>query len=69
MSAWAHDGGRWLHRPWWKVAANTVLRAFQSGPRKVVIYTRCEPNGQRAPARTLDVVGYGFGFVLHEVPR
>ena len=66
MSAWKPDGGRWLHRPWWKVAINTVLRVFLTGPGTTEIYTRCEHNGQREPARVWEAVGYGIGKVMHQ---
>ena len=64
LSGWWWTGGRWLHRPWWKVAINTVLRAFQPWPRKLVIYTKCE-RGPEDPDRPPRVLGYGFGLVLH----
>ena len=63
---WEHANGAWLHRPWWKVAINTVLRALQPWPRKLVIYTRCEHNGQLEPARVWEAVGYGIGKVMHQ---
>ncbi len=54
-----------MHRPWWKVAINTVLRWLQPHtPRKLVVYTRCTDceDGSDSPPR---VLGYGFGRVLH----
>lgn len=30
-SNWVYLDGGWRHRPWWKVAINTVLRAIQRG--------------------------------------
>lgn len=60
MSAWLRVDGDWRHRPWWKVAVNTALRFFQRGPRKFVIYTRCDDT--TSPPT---VTGYGFGRVLH----
>jgi hypothetical protein len=59
---WLLVEGDWLHRPWWKVAINTALRAFQPQPRKWVVYTRTEGGSATAPPR---VLGYGFGRVLH----
>lgn len=52
------DGG-WNHRPWWKVAVNTVLRLLQPGiRRKWVVYTRSVGDPPVA-------IGYGFGRVYH----
>lgn len=66
---WRCDGGEWrrfdwMHRPWWKVAANTVLRFFQRrGPGyKWVITTKADmPDGVAPPITR----GYGFGKVWH----
>ena len=58
---WCLSGGRWLHRPWWKVAVNTILRWLQPGiVCKWVVYTRTTIDGD--PPR---VLGYGFGRVKH----
>lgn len=63
---WVRREDRWLHRPWWKVAINTVLRAMQRrGPgRKLVIFTRCDVACETVtvPPR---VLGYGIGWVQH----
>ena len=59
MSAWSFVDGAWLHRPWWKVAINTVLRAVQPQRRKWLIYSRCFGGGVEPPI----CVGYGFGRV------
>jgi len=43
--AWVNDLGKWLHRPWWKVAINTVLRAVQPtrpGARPWLVVSICE---------------------------
>jgi hypothetical protein len=59
--SWVRVGDQWLHRPWWKVAMNTVLRALQPrAARKWVVYTSTTTDGD--PPR---VLGYGFGRVLH----
>lgn len=62
MSDWARaEDGAWMHRPWWKVTINTVLRWLQPGiARKWVIYTRSTMDGDPP-----EVLGYGFGRVLH----
>lgn len=59
---WARTtDGRWLHRPWWKVAINTVLRRLQPGvERKWVVYTVTSVDGD-PPV----VHGYGFGRIRH----
>lgn len=46
----------WRHRPWWKVAINTVLRALQRGPDKFVIATVCINESPQ-------VVTVGGGFI------
>ena len=57
------EGGRWLHRPWIKVAVNRALRAVQSASDKWVIFTETVPPvAEGMPPR---VVGYGFGRVRH----
>ena len=61
--AWVLDG-EWLHRPWWKVAANTVLRLLQRSRHKYVFFTVCDVNGDERPRAT----GYGFGRVEHIEP-
>lgn len=59
--SWERRSDReWNHRPWWKVAINTVLRWCQPWPRKWVVYTVSTTDGD--PPR---VLGYGFGRVLH----
>lgn len=61
MSWQRADDGRWLHRPWWKVAINTVLRALQPRRRwKWVLYTRTTRDGDPPT-----VLGYGFGRIEH----
>lgn len=61
MSWRRNPDGSWNHRPRWKVAINTVLRAFQPWTdRKWVVFTRSTVGGD-PPA----VLGYGFGRVLH----
>lgn len=60
---WQLEDGRWLHRPWWKVAINTTLRALQTRQRPArlwVVYTRCDDS--TSPPT---VLGYGFGRVEH----
>lgn len=67
MGAWElSDDGRWIHRPWWVVTINRVLRLFQPGPIKWVIFTRCDdtPDGSEHPPK---VLGYGFGLVRHTI--
>lgn len=61
-SDWAFRNGQWLHRPWWKVAVNTVLRLFQPQPYKYVIYTNCIDRENERPI----AIGYGFGRILHQ---
>lgn len=63
MREWVLGPCGWRHRPWWKVAINTVLRVFQPQKRKLVIYTRC------AAGEPPSVVGYGIGLVTHERPE
>jgi hypothetical protein len=63
MSAWARraDGG-WAHRPWFKVAINTVLRLLQPRRRParlLVLATVCDDGD---PPR---VNGYRLRRVLH----
>lgn len=63
MSAWHRSGDQWAHRPWFKLAINTVLRALQTRERPArlfVMYTRCDER-----TRPPTVLGYGFGFVTH----
>lgn len=58
---WTDDTGGWWHRPWWKVAINTVLRWLQPRARwKWVVYTNSAEEGD-PPA----VFGYGFGRIDH----
>jgi hypothetical protein len=59
MADWIKVDGKWLHRPWWKVAINTVLRLVQPGRWKFVIFTR---STRTDPPRA---IGYGFGRVEH----
>ena len=49
-----------VSRPWWKVVINTMLRLVQPWPRKWVIYSRI------STTRPPQVLGYGYGRVLHE---
>jgi len=64
MSAWIeYVPGEWSHKPWFKVAINTVLRALQTRRRPArlfVMYTRCDES-----TRPPTVLGYGFGRVTH----
>lgn len=60
---WANLEGEWRHRPWWKVAINTTLRALQTRRRPArlfVVVTVCTEDGD--PPR---VLGYRFGKVTH----
>ena len=61
-----HVSGCWMHRPWWKVAVNTILRFFQRrGPGdKYVIFTKADYgyDGEKTPITR----GYGFGKVWHQ---
>lgn len=58
---WEKVDGKWLHRPWWKVAVNTVLRRFQrKRSKKLVIATISTIVGE--PPR---VLGYKLAFVEH----
>jgi len=53
--------GSWVHRPWWKRAINTALRAVQHGrPRMLLVYSKtvADDNG-----RPLWCYGYGFGWI------
>lgn len=59
---WILDEGQWCHRPWWKVAANTVLRLLQPGRRKWVFFTHCE----ETPGERPRAFGYGFGPIVHK---
>jgi hypothetical protein len=53
------DGDVWVHRPWWKVAINTVLRRLQYGrPACWLVYSKTTVDGE-PPA----VLGYGFGLI------
>lgn len=63
MSFFRRDDGEWGHRPWWKVAINTVLRWFQPSPRKWVIATICDDS--TSPPT---VVGYTFRRIHHGPP-
>lgn len=65
---WVHhvDGG-WRHRPWWKVAANRLLRFVQPrGPGyKVVIATLCEGGDDSDPTNPPRARGYVLRRVMH----
>ena len=76
MNHWVHHEHGWNHRPWWKVAINTVLRLLQPWVRrKWVIYTRTSQwipvsieGGRFSSAGPPDhpkVLGYGFGRIDH----
>jgi len=55
---WVLDAGEWRHRPWWKVAINTVLRSFQdtrSGARLWLVVSVCDEREGRPRCK-----GYGF---------
>lgn len=61
---WEFADGRWMHRPWWKVAINTALRAVQrKRSKKLVIATISTQLG--SPPR---VLGYKLAFVEHKPP-
>ena len=58
-SRWVREDGHWLHRPWWKVAVNTVLRLVQTPlRRRLVVVSRVEPGPYRPRC-----VGYGLALV------
>lgn len=62
---WIEVDGKIRHRPWWKVAINTVLRAVQTKrrPAKIwVIATRCACTHPGEPHR---VIGYTLAKVEH----
>lgn len=61
-SDWTFRNGQWLHRPWWKITVNTVLRLVQPQPYKYVIYTNCIDRENERPI----AIGYGFGRILHQ---
>ena len=58
---WVLDDGQWLHRPWWKVAINTALRAVQPWPRKLVVVTCAEDGPDDRPR----AIGYQLRIVEH----
>lgn len=62
MTAWIRDGDRWLHRPWFKVAINTVLRAMQTRHRPAHLLVLASVCDDGDPPR---VTGYRFRRVLH----
>ena len=64
MTSWAWTEDGWRHRPWWKVAINSLLRAVQrrGEGRKLVVFTRCGPDPAFGPPT---VRGYGIGFIYH----
>lgn len=63
---WHFVDGRWLHRPWWKVAINTLLRLVQPWPNKFVVCTWIEPTSwPDRPDRCPQAIGFGFRRVLH----
>jgi hypothetical protein len=67
--AWRFVEGRWLHRPWWKVAINAVLRLLQPWPNKLVVCTWIEPIAEPDhPDRCPHAIGFGFRRVMHR-PR
>ena len=70
MANWKRlPNGGWNHRPWWKVAINTILRLLQRGPVKWVIYTET-PAIDPADPNPPKVIRYGFGQVRQEAaPR
>jgi hypothetical protein len=52
---WVLLGGEWRHRPWWKVAINSVLRALQPfTDRKLVIATVCIDRPSGGPPLIVD---------------
>jgi hypothetical protein len=60
--SWIKHPDGWLHRPWWKVAANTVLRALQCGRRYRWLITT-EVDFDSLIAGQPKVTGYGFSRV------
>lgn len=64
---WQRTPDGWRHRPWWKVAINTVLRAVQTKRRPArlwVVATRCtEIADESGPPP--DVLGYKLCKVTH----
>ena len=62
MSAWTLTDQGWRHRPWWKVAINSILRRLQPGPVKWVIATHARQDGDGEPV----AVGYTFAPIRHE---
>ena len=61
---WVRTSAGWLHRPWWKVAINGLLRRLQPHtPNKWVVYTVCTTpdDPDEAPA----VLTYGIGPIPH----
>jgi hypothetical protein len=62
MTDWTLVDGEWHHAPRWKVAINSILRAFQPGPRKLLVYTRAAISPGAGQPLTL---GYGVGWILH----
>ena len=58
MAAFTHTGdGNYRHRPWWKVAINTVLRFVQRTNRPYLIVSIVDVNESGYPIR---LVGYRF---------
>ena len=63
MRVWVQIDSGWRHRPWFKVAINTVLRLVQTRRRParlLVLATICTDDGE--PPR---VLGYRFRRVTH----
>ncbi len=59
---WVKGPNGWMHRPRWKRRINMLLRTFQPGPHKLVVYTRTAASNDDQPPT---VLGYGVGFVKH----
>lgn len=65
-SRWTLTDCGWRHRPRWKVALNTILRAIQAGRRwRWLFVSNCEGEKDGRPV----CVGYGFARVLMEGDR
>jgi hypothetical protein len=64
--AWVNDRGKWLHRPWWKVIINTVLRAIQDstpGARPWLVVSFCDDADERDSEQRPRCHAFGFNRV------